>query len=112
MADTKTTRTKKGSTTGGERATGARRRREATPTEADDEATGSEAHAGHGDGVCPVAFCPIGAALSAAQQVRPDTVEHLLLAGRELMLAAKAVLDARLEDMPESNSTLERVEIG
>ena len=63
--------------------------------------------------VCSVAFCPIGMALSGVQQVRPEAIEHLLVAGRELLLAAKAVIDARAEDLAEGGraSGLERIEI-
>lgn len=46
---------------------------------------------------CTVAFCPICAAVVALGTARPDAVEHLLAAGRELMMAAKAILDARVE---------------
>ena len=60
--------------------------------------------------VCSVAFCPIGMALSTVQQARPDAVEHLLLAGREFLLAAKAVLDARAADV--GRTKLEKIEIG
>jgi hypothetical protein len=49
--------------------------------------------------VCNVAFCPIGLALTAAEQVQPEVVSHLLLAGREFFLAAKAVMDARAQDL-------------
>jgi hypothetical protein len=83
---------------------------------AETRSTGKAAGAGDGGaepaGPCPVALCPIGAALSAAQQVRPEVIEHLLIAGRELMLVAKAVLDARLADAEEPAPTLERIEIG
>jgi hypothetical protein len=30
-------------------------------------------------------------------QARPDLVEHVLLAGREMLLALRALIDARLE---------------
>ena len=63
-----------------------------------------------GRGVCPVGFCPIGMALSAVQGARPDAVEHLLAAGREFLLAARAVIDARTGESGAS-STLERIEI-
>jgi hypothetical protein len=49
--------------------------------------------------VCNVAFCPIGLALTAAEQVQPEVVSHLLLAGREFFLAAKAVMDGRAQDL-------------
>ena len=61
--------------------------------------------------VCPVAFCPVGMALAVAEQVRPEVLEHLLAAGRELLLAAKAVVDNRAEATAPSGS-LERIEIG
>ena len=60
--------------------------------------------------VCPVAFCPVGLALTMADQVRPEVVEHLLAAGRELLLAVKAVVDARAEAFGRE-SPLERITI-
>jgi hypothetical protein len=60
--------------------------------------------------VCPVGFCPIGFALTAADQVRPEVVEHLLAAGREFILAMKAFLDARAEGVGRA-SPIERIEI-
>ena len=45
-----------------------------------------------------------------ADQVRPEVVEHLLAAGRELLLAIKAVVDARAEGV-ERESPLERITI-
>src|SRR5215210_3344339 len=77
-----------------------------TPTEA--------AGPGH---VCIVAFCPIGLALAAAERVQPDVVSHLLVAGREFFLAAKAVIDARAEDLGgdvprEGPARMEHIDIG
>ena len=60
--------------------------------------------------VCPVAFCPVGMALSVAEQVRPEVVEHLMAAGRELLLAVKAVVDSRAEGTAAPG--LERIDIG
>ena len=60
--------------------------------------------------VCPVGFCPIGFALSATDQVRPEVVEHLLAAGREFILAMKAFLDARAEGMGRT-SPIEKIDI-
>jgi hypothetical protein len=60
--------------------------------------------------VCPVGFCPIGMALTVADQIRPEVVEHLLAAGREFLLAVKAVIDARAEGMHRS-SPLEKIDI-
>jgi hypothetical protein len=60
--------------------------------------------------VCPVGFCPIGFALGAADQVRPEVVEHLLVAGRELMLAMKAFVDAQTDRLGRE-SPIERIDI-
>jgi hypothetical protein len=60
--------------------------------------------------VCPVGFCPIGMALTVADQVRPEVVEHLLAAGREFLLAVKAVIDSRAEGLQRS-SPLEKIDI-
>lgn len=73
--------------------------------------TGSTAEHVH---VCNVAFCPIGLALTAVHPLKPDVVEHLLVAGREFFLAAKALLDARAEDLEKDggSSTFEKIDIG
>jgi hypothetical protein len=85
-----------------------RSRRSRSPAEAKAEAEAEEtASAGP---VCPVGFCPVGMALTFGEQVRPEVVEHLLAAGRELLLAMKAVVDARVEGF-ERSSPLERVTI-
>ena len=60
--------------------------------------------------VCPVGFCPIGMALTLTDQVRPEVVEHLLAAGREFLLAVKAVIDSRAEGLQRS-SPLEKIDI-
>ena len=69
------------------------------------------------DHVCTVAFCPISLALTAAERVQPDVVSHLLVAGREFFLAAKAVMDARADDLrgeasAEGPARMERIDIG
>jgi hypothetical protein len=61
--------------------------------------------------VCSVAFCPISMALSAVEGARPDAVEHLLAAGREFLLATKAVLDARAAQSGASSTKLEKIDI-
>jgi hypothetical protein len=77
-----------------------------------------EAAAPEGGGhVCNVAFCPIGLALTAADRVQPEVVSHLLVAGREFFLAAKAVMDARAEDLDRDGGSdgparMERIDIG
>lgn len=60
--------------------------------------------------VCPVALCPVGMFLTVTGEVRPEAVEHLLRAGRELMLAVKATLDARVEDVGQP-ATLHRIDV-
>jgi hypothetical protein len=68
-------------------------------------APGGASGEGNGQGpepkppICSVAFCPICTMVTAMGEARPDLVEHLLLAGREMLLAARAVIDARLESM-------------
>lgn len=63
--------------------------------------------------LCSVAFCPICTMVTAMGEARPELVEHLLLAGREMLLAARAVIDARLESMDgdERKTKLERIRI-
>ena len=61
--------------------------------------------------VCSVALCPICMAVTALGEARPDLVEHLLLAGREMLLAIRALMDARLEGVEERPAKLERLSI-
>ena len=63
--------------------------------------------------LCSVAFCPICTMVTALGEARPELVEHLLLAGREMLLAARAVIDARLESMDgdKQATKLERISI-
>ncbi len=79
------------------------------PAEASTAGAGAET--GH---VCNVAFCPIGLALTAVQPLKPDVVEHLLVAGREFFLAAKALLEIRADDLAGDggSSTFEKIDIG
>jgi hypothetical protein len=61
--------------------------------------------------MCSVAFCPICMAVTAFGEARPDLVEHLLLASREMLLAIRALIDARLEGVDERPAKLERLSI-
>jgi hypothetical protein len=64
--------------------------------------------------VCTVGFCPICLAVTALQPLKPEVVEHLLNAGREFLLAVKAVVDARAEDVMDDDDRerrLERIDI-
>src|SRR5438105_2089545 len=60
--------------------------------------------------VCSVGFCPICLAVTALGEARPDLVEHVLLAGREMLLAVRALVDARLEGAGQP-ARLERLTI-
>ena len=71
--------------------------------EAESDAAGSH--------MCSVAFCPISMALSAVEGARPDAVEHLLAAGREFLLATKAVLDARAAQSGAGSTGLQKIDI-
>ncbi len=72
---------------------------------------GATAETGH---VCNVAFCPIGLAITAVQPLKPEVVEHLLVAGREFFLAAKALLEVRADDLAKDggSTTFEKIDIG
>jgi hypothetical protein len=74
---------------------------------------GPTADAGLQAPICSVAFCPFCMLVTALGEARPELVEHLLLAGREMLLAARAVIDARLETMDEreKGDRLERISI-
>jgi hypothetical protein len=76
------------------------------------EPAGSDAHDADGQ-VCTVGFCPICLAVTAVQPLKPEAVEHLLNAGRELLLAMTAVLGARADEAggKENAPTLTRIDI-
>ena len=61
--------------------------------------------------ICSVAFCPICMAVTALGEARPELVEHLLLASREMLLAVRAVIDAKLEATQSAPTKLERLNI-
>jgi hypothetical protein len=64
-----------------------------------------------GEQVCPVTFCPIGFALATVNRSSPEVVDHLLVATREFLLAAKTLLDTRVADTGGAATKLERIEI-
>jgi hypothetical protein len=49
--------------------------------------------AGPGGRVAECQFCPFCAGLAALREARPEAVEHLVKAGAELLLAARALLE-------------------
>ena len=59
---------------------------------------------------CSVALCPICLVVTAVGEARPDLVQHLLLASREVLLAVRSIIDARLEGTPQP-SKLERIKV-
>jgi hypothetical protein len=67
----------------------------------------------HAASACPVPFCPICSAVTLLQPLNPEVIEHLLNAGREMLLATKAALDAFAgggDD--ERDGSLEKIDIG
>ena len=70
-----------------------------------------------GRGTCPVAWCPICLAVTTVQPLKPEMLEHLLKAGTEMLLALRAVIDARADEMtgdgeaPSGPSRLEKIDL-
>jgi hypothetical protein len=115
MADTRRTRGAPPEADGGPSRPGAVAGAEDEVDVEEFERIGAEAEGAAGDHagshVCSVAFCPISMALSAVEGARPDAVEHLLAAGREFLLATKAVLDARAAQSGSGSRRLEKIDI-
>jgi hypothetical protein len=61
--------------------------------------------------ICQVAFCPICMAVTTLGDVKPELLEHLLLAGREILLAFRAAIDSRLDGQEKAVTKLERLTI-
>jgi hypothetical protein len=64
--------------------------------------------------VCTVGLCPICTLVAAFGEARPELTEHLLLAGREVLLALKVLIDARLQADDASGSSptgLQHIEV-
>ena len=62
--------------------------------------------------LCTIAFCPICTFVTAVGEVRPELVDHLIVASREVLMAARALIDARLQGMPPPPPKMERLTIG
>jgi hypothetical protein len=69
--------------------------------------TGTEAADGP---ACPVGFCPVGMFLTMAGQARPEAVDHLMAAGRELVLALNAIVQTRASQV-DRTSPIEKIEV-
>jgi hypothetical protein len=67
-----------------------------------DSPEGGQATGSHGG--CPVAWCPICLTVTTVQPMKPELVEHLLKAGTEMLLALRAVVDARADEMTVEGS--------
>jgi hypothetical protein len=65
----------------------------------------------HQPPLCSIGFCPICTFVTAMGQARPELVEHLMMASREVLLAVRSLIDARLEGLPPPPK-LERLTIG
>jgi hypothetical protein len=64
---------------------------------ASDRPAATPASAPHPGITCTVGFCPVCLLVTAAGSASPELTEHLVVAGRELLLALRALIDARLE---------------
>ncbi|HEU4398920.1 MAG TPA: hypothetical protein VFU54_13930 [Actinomycetota bacterium] len=60
--------------------------------------------------------CPLCAGLAALRQARPEAVEHLVKAGTELLLAARALLEGAAPDgQPRprpADTRMRRIDVG
>jgi hypothetical protein len=65
---------------------------------------------GAGALTCNIPFCPICTAVLAGQKGGPEAIGHLFTAARELLLAARAVVDMRTPDVPENKGSKQRVQ--
>jgi hypothetical protein len=61
--------------------------------------------------LCSIGFCPICTFVTAMGEARPELVDHLVIASREVLLAVRSLIDARLEGMPPAPK-MERLTIG
>jgi hypothetical protein len=50
-------------------------------------------------------------ALATVDRSSPEVVDHLLVAAREFLLAAKSLIDTRVSDTGGAETKLERIEI-
>jgi hypothetical protein len=60
--------------------------------------------------ICSVGFCPICMTVTALGEARPELTEHLLLAGREVLLALRGLIESRLETVKPATK-LQRISI-
>lgn len=56
--------------------------------------------------------CPLCQAMAALRSARPEAVEHLLKAGAELLLAARALLDGEAKTPAPASDGLQHIDVG
>ena len=61
--------------------------------------------------LCQVALCPICATVMLVGDLQPEFVEHLLAAGREMLLAMRTIIDSRVQEPPSPPATIQRLTI-
>ena len=70
----------------------------------------------HGAAATECVACPLCAGLAALRHARPEAVEHLVKAGTELLLAARALLEGPTphgKDAPRPAGTrMRRIDVG
>ena len=57
-------------------------------------------------------FCPVCQAMAALRSARPEAVEHLLKAGAELLLAARALVEGEARTPAPASDGLQHIDIG
>jgi hypothetical protein len=67
-------------------------------------------------GAADCVACPLCAGLAALRQARPEAVEHLVKAGTELLLAARALLEGPAPDGRQApgpaGARMRRIDVG
>jgi hypothetical protein len=57
-------------------------------------------------------FCPLCQAMAALRAARPEAVEHLLKAGAELLLAARALVEGETRAPAPAGDGLQHIDVG
>jgi len=68
--------------------------------------------AAHGAGAPECQVCPVCMGLAALRQARPEVMEHLMKAGAELLLAARALLDVQEPGPATRPAGVQRINVG
>jgi hypothetical protein len=102
-----------GTGTTGTRTTGTRAKQTAAASSSGPRTTAASARAESTkqEGVtCTVPFCPICTVVTSAQQLQPEILGHLMAAAREFALAARAMVDARTDQVAPP-TRLQRIDL-